>query len=304
MRRLKKLLALGALFPAVASGYMLFESQWLRCREERLAVPGLPGILKGKKVLHLSDVHAGQPGLNVRTLRKAVEWASAQEPDMVVLTGDILGTGRSSDRSLELLAGLEAPLGKFAVAGNHEYGLSKNPFAHTPRVHHWEEAGIEILEDRCVRVRVEADRGGAGPGAEGAGEGIFAVCGADYLTGGYGLEGAVPADCDFAVLLVHRPPAEGDEPTGRFPLVFAGHTHGGQIRLPALKGMVALYREGVPYLSGVHSWRGGVVAVSVGIGTTFLPFRLFTRPEVTIYELVPDEGFEGVSGIHGGEDSH
>jgi len=291
MNRLKKSLALAGLIPVLASGYMLYESQWLRCREERLPVPDLPRALDGCRVLHISDVHAGQPGLNIRTLRKALEWASKKDPDLVVLTGDILGAGRGSLRCLELLRGLEAPLGKFAVAGNHEYGLSKNPFAHTQRFHDWAAAGITLLQDRCVEVKV-----GGGPGDSEAGS--LAVCGADYLTGGYGLRDAVPEEADYAMLLVHRPPVSGEEPSGRFPLAFSGHTHGGQIRFPGPHGPVAIHKEGLPYISGVNVQGDGVVVISVGIGTTFLPFRLLTRPEMTIYELVSDEAAGRVSSIH------
>ena len=94
--------------------------------------PDCPPAFEGLTVLHLSDVHAGQPGLNLHTLRKAVEWGVSVEPDLVVLTGDIMGGGRGRRECLELLSLLRPRLGAYAVTGNHEYGLSKNPFAHRP----------------------------------------------------------------------------------------------------------------------------------------------------------------------------
>ena len=112
---------------ALGTAYMLFESQWLRCSTRPLPVLGLTDSLEGLTILHLSDVHAGQPGFNLRTLEKAVEWAADSRPDLIVLTGDILGSRWGRERCLSLLGRLQAPLGVFAVRGNHEYGMSKNP---------------------------------------------------------------------------------------------------------------------------------------------------------------------------------
>ena len=86
-----------AAFAAVVAGalgtvYMLFKSQRLRCSTRPLPVLGLTDSLEGLTILHLSDVHAGQPGFNLRTLEKAVEWAAESRPDLIVLTGDILGS--------------------------------------------------------------------------------------------------------------------------------------------------------------------------------------------------------------------
>lgn len=266
---------LGAVATAAAA-YMLFESQWLERREEDLSLPGLPPALVGLRILHLSDVHAGQPGLNLWTLQRAVRWARHREPDLVVLTGDILSSGRGARRCLDLLALLEPRLGAYAVTGNHEYGLSKNPLAHSPADPPWSTAGITLLSDECATVDV----------ANCAGEARMAVCGADYLTGGYPLRRSLPAEADFALLLIHRPPEPDDPLAGSFPLAFAGHTHGGQIRIPTPWGRLRVHRDGAPYAEGIHPWGGGVLVLTRGIGTTFLPLRLATRPQATLYRLV------------------
>lgn len=260
---------------------MLWESQWVERRREDLPLLGLPPHLEGLRILHISDVHAGQPGLNLRSLRKTVGWAVREQPDIVFLTGDILGGRYGSKRGLRLLGRLDPPLGMFAVAGNHEYGLSKNPFAPRARPFRWEKAGVRLLKDECALVNRNGHR--------------IAVCGADYVTGGHGLH--PPADADFPILLIHRPPEPEDALGRRFPLAFAGHTHGGQIRIPSPWGLVAPHRDGLPYLEGVHAWGSGRLVLSRGIGTTFLPFRLFTRPEAVIYRLVPDHADSGRSGL-------
>ncbi len=255
---------------------MLFEAQWVSCRQVELPVPGLPAPWSGVTVLHLTDVHAGFFPTNERSLRKVVRWAEALEPDLVLLTGDILGDPERSRPCLELLARLSPPLGKFAVTGNHEYGLSRGPLAH-PRDPStlWQEAGVTLLSDSCVAL----------PPREGA---RIAVCGADHITGGHGLlanRGQCPSDA-FPILLIHEPPAPDSLFAGLFPLAFAGHTHGGQLRLPARSGLTPLSGEDGAYLAGIHRWGTGLLVVSRGLGTSFLPFRLLTRPEATMWRLV------------------
>ncbi len=271
---------------AALVAYMLFEAQWLVGRERTLAVPGLPPGLAGLSILHLSDVHGGQPGMNLWTLKKALRWAAPRRPDLVVVTGDLVsGNGAHSRRCLELVGSLRPKLGTYAVPGNHEYGLSKSPFAHRPAGVDWEAAGITLLRDRCVAVAV--------PGANGS---RLAICGADYVTGGHSLASETIRPGDFPLLLVHRPPAPDDPLADRFSLAFAGHTHGGQIRVPTFTGPASLHREGLPYIQGVHRWGKGLLAISAGIGTTFLPFRLLTRPEISLYHLAaaPANGTPGV----------
>lgn len=273
--RLRSYAGLLAGLGALATAYMVFESQWLRKRDRALSLPGLPRALQGLSILHLSDVHAGQPGLNLWTLGRAVSWAEGERPDVVVLTGDILGAGRGSERCLELLARLRPPLGMYAVTGNHEYGLSKNPFAHRAAAIPWEQAGITLLSDRCVTL--DTTRNGE--------TASLVMCGADYLTGGQALVDGGAGQEGLQMLLIHRPPVPADPLGRRFRLALSGHTHGGQIRLPGPRGPVAAHREKMPYMEGVHRWGQGYLGISRGIGTTFLPFRLLTRPEVILYRL-------------------
>jgi predicted MPP superfamily phosphohydrolase len=262
-----------------AAAYMAFEAQWVECRQEDLPVPGLPAPWVGLTILHLADIHAGEFFVNERSLAKVVRWAQPLSPDLVFLTGDNLGEPERSRRCLKLLSKLRPPLGKFAVTGNHEYGLSKGPLAR-PRDNSalWAEAGVTLLADTCVEL----------PARDGA---QLVLCGADHVTGGYGLVADDPAELNhsgdtFPILLVHEPP-ESDSPLfGRFPLAFAGHTHGGQLRAPTRSGLRVISREEHEYLCGIHPWGKGLLVVTRGIGTSFLPFRLFTRPEATLWRLV------------------
>jgi predicted MPP superfamily phosphohydrolase len=258
---------------------MAYEAQWVDCREADLAVPGLPAQWSGLRVLHVSDVHAGRFRVNELSLAKVVRWAAPLPLDLVVLTGDILGDPQRSRPCLDLLSHLKPRLGSFAVTGNHEYGLGKGPLAR-PRDTGtlWREAGITLLTDSCAAL----------PARSGC---PIVLCGADYLTGGYGLHepGVVPpvgGEPAFPVLLTHKPPPS-DSPLGRlFPLAFAGHTHGGQLRAPGRGGLTPLHNEHEEHLAGVHQWGSGLLVVSRGVGVSFLPLRLLTRPEATLWRLV------------------
>jgi hypothetical protein len=277
---------------AAAAAYMVYEAQAVQCRRADLTVPGLPPAWSGVTVLHLSDVHAGLFPTNERSLAKVVGWAEVLGPDLVVLTGDILGDPQRSRSCLDLLGRLQPPLGMFAVTGNHEYGLGKGPLARARDVSAlWEQAGICLLRDRCVTL----------PPRRGT---TLALCGADYLSGGFGLrpppatwaETAAPRAAEpastpappviFPILLIHEPPPSEGALAALFPLVFAGHTHGGQLRVPRAGGLAPLHREEGQPPAGVHPWGLGSLVVSRGIGTSFVPFRLLTRPEATLWRLV------------------
>ena len=261
---------------AAVAAYMLFEAQWVRCVKADLPVPGLPAPWAGISVFHLSDVHAGLFFTNERSLRKAVEWVLPLKPDLVLLTGDVLGDPARSRACLELIARLKPPLGKFAVTGNHEFGIAKGPLARSRHTDHlWARAGVTLLRDRCM------------PLPERLGTSLV-LCGGDYLTGGMGLEPTPTAGRAgaFPVLLLHEPPTPESPLADRYPLAFCGHTHGGQIRIPTTRGLAPLNSDDAVHLAGVYRWGRGRLVVSTGIGTSFVPMRLLTRPEAVLWRLV------------------
>ena len=260
-------------------------------------------------ILHLSDIHAGLFPTNERALRKVVDWAGPLAPDLVFLTGDILGEPARSLRCLELLAQLRLGLGAFAVTGNHEYGLGKGPLAHARQAEElWAGAGITLLQDRCVHAWSGSPRTGTrgpvpqathpSPSAARTTSALASVSSARLRPGPRSPRAGAtvahrpacaprrPLPAAFPILLIHEPPPPCSPLAERFSLAFAGHTHGGQLRVPSRRGLIPLNAESDTRLGGVYPWGRGSLVMSRGIGTSFLPLRLLTRPEATLWRLV------------------
>lgn len=281
---------------------MAFEAQWLRLRRRTLPLPGLPPALEGLKLLHVSDLHAGMPGLNDRAIARFVAKAAGTGADLVLFTGDMVNKKRDITPYLELLARVESRYGKFAVLGNHDHGMRKtvledlsrrltgrsNPRARDEVAgedlsetvasarRHLSQAGIRLLDNECVRLTIN--------GAD------IQVCGVDDFQYGYALmektERQVDRSIPLRLLLTHSPDAIGHVISDEYNLLLAGHTHGGQICLPhPTRGRILLSTSGSGFGDGIYRRQGMTMHVSRGVGTTLVPLRLLSRPEITLLEL-------------------
>ncbi len=238
----------------------------MRLRIRELPLPGLPPELDGLRIAHLSDFHLGVPSRGVRAVERAVDWVAERRPDLVCVTGDLLSRPRAERQLLALLAELPHP---YVVLGNHDYALSRDPFSRPVELGRLEHG--TMLVDSSVVVEERGKR--------------LELAGVDPRTW---LEkqssSFADADADLRILLCHFPRALDTVPAGRWDLILAGHLHAGQIVLPYGFGKLLLAHPKAPYAEGVFEKGGTVMHVSPGLGTTFVPFRFFARPEVT--ELV------------------
>ena len=238
----------------------------MRLRVRELPLSGLPPELDGLRIAHLSDFHLGVPSRGVRAVERAVDWVAERRPDLVCVTGDLLSRPRAEQALLALLAKLPHP---YVVLGNHDYALSRDPFSRPVELGRLEH-GTMLLDSSVV---VEA----RGKHVE--------LAGVDPRTW---LEkksrSFEESRADLHILLCHFPRALDTVPAGRWDLILAGHLHAGQIVLPYGFGKLLLAHPTAPYAEGVFERDGTVMHVSPGLGTTFVPFRFFARPEAT--ELV------------------
>ncbi|MGH3023133.1 MAG: metallophosphoesterase [Gaiellaceae bacterium] len=261
----------GAAVAVAGLGWMLFESQWVELREREVPIDGLPPALDGLAVLHLSDFHLGTPSFNGRSLRKAVDWAAEHELDLVAITGDLVSRRRGERALREALGALHARHGTFAILGNHDVAETRDPFASPADLSHLRAEEARLLEHDSALMDVDGC--------------TVQVVGADPRRPDDPLGPLSEPRADLRILLLHYPDAVLGLRPGDFNLVLAGHLHGGQICLPTPRGKIRLEHLRAPFWEGLFELPAGMLHVSRGLGTSFVPFRLLARPEATLLIL-------------------
>jgi predicted MPP superfamily phosphohydrolase len=276
-RLLRGALLASLLAACVLAWALWIEPQRLVVSRSELVLPRWPSRLAGLRVALLSDLHVGSPFWDLQALSRLVERTNAEKPDLVLLAGDYLINGVRGGHFVapepvaDRLAALEAPLGVFAVLGNHDWW---NDGERTRRA--LAARGITVLEESARRLEL-------------AGASFYVVGLADQITRASNpraVLGALPADAPTLVL-VHEPDVfESFERLGLSPtLTLAGHTHGGQVWLPLLGRQVVPSRFGARYAYG-HVVEGGRhLFVTSGVGTSIFPIRLLVPPEIAVLTL-------------------
>ena len=248
--------------------YGALEAGWVRLRVLDLHVDGLPPELDGVRIAHLSDFHLGLPSLGERATARAVAWVAERKPDLVCITGDLVSRSRGEARLSTLLAQLPDDL--YVVLGNHDFAMSRDPFSQPVQI--VDLARGRLLSDESVETELRGVH--------------VEIAGVDPRTWlaqrGSGFE---PSHAAFRLLLCHFPRVLNRVEDGRWHVVLSGHLHAGQIVLPyGRTRRLLLAHPRSAYRHGVYRRGATVMHVSAGLGTTFVPFRFFARPEAT--ELV------------------
>ncbi|MEG3181438.1 metallophosphoesterase [Sphingomonas sp. LT1P40] len=221
----------------------------------------------------LSDIHVQGPDLPPERMARIVEQVNRERPDLVLIAGDFSG-----DRTLRTrlyaeteiavsLKGLKAPLGVYAVLGNHDHWRDGPAMRRAVSA-----AGIPVLVNQAIR---------AGP---------LTIAGADDIhTGNADIEALTRAAAALpgpTVVLSHSPDIAPALPP-RFGLVLAGHTHCGQIVLPLIGRLATASRYGERYACGMIREPGRTTIVSAGIGNSVLPFRFGAPPDFWMIRMGP-----------------
>lgn len=226
----------------------------------------------------IADMHAGGPNMTVSHVRRMVDTANDLKSDVVVLLGDYTATYRFVNVRMPNriwaaeLARLSAPLGTWAVLGNHDWWHDVIGIRTSLKA-----VGVTVLENDAVLLGANrAQFWLAGLGDQRAyrlGHGRFR--GVDDLPRTL----AQINTGDPVLLLAHEPDIFAHLP-GRVALTLAGHTHGGQIRLPLIWPAFVPSKYGARYAYGHIVEDGRHMIVSGGLGTSFIPARLGVPPEV------------------------
>lgn len=257
MGRVVAALAFLALLCAV-DGFFV-EPNWIEVTHHSMSAP----ITQPLKIAHLSDLHTKGLGFRERRLLKLLE---QEQPDLIVISGDTISSTGTYEQESHLLWQLHAPLGVWLVRGNWENWhtlRNENEFYRANGVHFLLNRSAEVLPHVWLT---------------GINDAAYTSADLDRAFSN------VPAN-SYRIALFHGP-AFFSQSASRYDLAFAGHSHGGQVRLP-FWGPLWLPAGVGPYVHGWFSSGAARMYVSRGIGTTLLPLRFACRPELAIVTIQP-----------------
>lgn len=235
----------------------------------------LPEALDGLTVALISDLHMSEY-VSAKHIQTAVDMVNQLRPSMVAIVGDFVSSGASSSAKdaayIEpcsgILKGLHAPLGCFAVLGNHDHETDPVRISRT-----LEESGIQVLANRSLPIEHQDSR----VWMAGVDDALAKKCDFDCSLAG------VPHD-EPVVLLAHEPDIVDRGIHHNIDLQLSGHTHGGQVRFPGL-GIPYLPVLGRKYPEGLYHVGNAQLYTSRGIGVSGVPFRFACPPEITLIQL-------------------
>lgn len=242
-------------------------------RQVKVNLQGWPAGARRVRAVLISDIHVAGPDMPPTRVERIVDQINALGPDLVLIAGDFLSRKRAATRyysmaeALRPLGRLKAPLGSFAVLGNHD---------------HWDDAkgakaalaaaGVRLLENEAVA---------AGPLALGGLD--------DDITSRTDLPRTLARQRALRgarIMLSHSP-----DPFAKLPsdvgLMLAGHTHCGQIAPPLVGPIWTMSRHGKRYACGLVREGDKLLVVTAGLGTSGLPFRLGAVPDMWLLDLGP-----------------
>ena len=255
----------------------------LSVKQVELQFVDLPKEFDGYKIVQLSDLHVGTHGQRTAFLEKVVHRTNAENPDLIVFTGDLVNLSADETAPFEMvLSQLKAKDGVLSVLGNHDYcfyGMKERPADLRQEARKVVEAerrmGWDVLlnANRIIR-RNEAKMAVAG--VENTGKPPFPEIG-DLKKAIAGIPEGI-----FTILLSHDPSHWRIEilPETDIPLTLSGHTHAAQVKLGRWSPAKWMYRE----WGGLYTEDGQRLFVSEGLGGS-IPFRLGTRPEIVVITL-------------------
>lgn len=271
MKRLVKTLILMPIAALWLWAFVVEPHLMLDSEHVEISLKGWNKNLDGLKIAVVGDIHAGWGPHENRRVQAVVDEINSQKPDIILLVGDyvngaIFQSKMDPKRLSDYLSQLKAPLGVYAILGNHDtyYGVKK-----VRKI--IQDAGITLLEDSNVKIATP--------------KGNFYVAGiSDPVTREYyyakaleGVEKGAPV-----ILLAHSPQIFNEIPV-EVGVTFSGHTHGGQIVLPYVGALFSNTSNGL--VEGLLKEDGKTIYTTRGVGTSRAPVRFNCPPLVTIVTL-------------------
>lgn len=270
-----KKLAVFILLVLLVWGGIWGSNNWVQTTEYTVASEELPQAFDGARIVQVSDLHNATFGRNQSSLIEKVEAAS---PDAIFLTGDLVDSNRYDlDSSLILVDALVEMSEVYYVTGNHEVASNKvEEILGALR-----ERGVTVLENDSVEWAKE----GESVQIAGIDDPLMEPDIHEEEATQQSLANAQMTE-DFTLLLAHRPEYLPIYADYGVDVVFSGHAHGGQIRIPGIGGLIAPGQGWFPKVTeGIFEVDQSQMVVSRGLGNSTFPVRIFNLPEIVVVTL-------------------
>lgn len=263
----------------IAYGFFI-ELKLITVKEYKIALNSWPDNFNGFKIVHISDLHYGRV-FDEKSLEKLIDSINEQEPDIVVLTGDLIDKDTNMTTSMankisKFLNKIEASSGKYAINGNNDLNFDE-----------WTNiisgGGFKDLNNTYDTIYKDGYDyifiAGASTIKDKVSTNDKLKTAIDYLNS---FESGGPI---YKILLLHEPDAIDDLSVNPFDLILAGHSHAGQVKLPFI-GAVILPEGAQKYYDSHYKIKNADLYVSNGLGVSNYNFRLFNTPSYSVYRLV------------------
>ena len=268
---MKKLLKL-IVFAIVVYVFLYVNNNWIVTTELTYESEKVPANFNGYRITQVTDLHDATFGDNQSRL---VEKVRATNPDAIFITGDVVDSRRYDlENSLLAVEQFVEIADVYYVLGNHEVALNKMDEIYAALT----ELGVRVLPNDAVVFERNGER--------------LAIAGIEDPLMGKSVPSMLDeatvnvTDDTFTVLLSHRPEQFDAYVNQEIDVVFTGHAHGGQIRLPFIGGLAAPSQGVFPkYTAGTFEEDETFMVVSRGLGNSAFPFRIFNLPELIVMEL-------------------
>lgn len=268
---MKKLLKLVLLIVSIYI-FLQINNQWIVTTELTYESEKVPPNFDGYRITQITDLHDAQFGEGQERL---VQKVAATKPDVIFITGDVIDSRRYDlERSMQAVRQLVDIADVYYVLGNHEVAINKMDEIYEVL----SEAGVHVLANDAVHI----ERGGERLAIVGIEDPLMGWSVPDMLD--VALQN-VETDT-FTLLLSHRPEQFDAYVAQEMDVVFTGHAHGGQVRLPFIGGLAAPTQGVLPkYTAGVFEEDETYMIINRGLGNSVFPYRIFNLPEIIVLQL-------------------
>ena len=237
----------------------------------------VPSSFDGYKILQISDLHNAEFGKNQKTL---IEKTKEIDPDIIFITGDLIDSYNTNiDISMKYIDGITDIAPIYFIPGNHESRIE----SYNELCDRLTSSGVKILNNKNIFIQKDS----SSIGLIGLDDPAFIqTSNQDELFKKLLVDLSKDIDSDFKMLLSHRPEKIVDYKDAKVDLVFSGHAHGGQFRIPFVGGLLAPNQGFFPkYTSGIYKEDNTSMIVSRGLGNSIFPFRINNSPELVVVTL-------------------